>query len=478
MGVVGDGTVVAPFANEAMRLLREDWKGKYGAKMLAEELFPILQTGIPNPDQNFQNFITINAGEDDKFVALIDKFGNKLFEIDEFGIKPIEPPNYPPAKLKPRIVWGPKTIAVGDSIGPDELDAVAVDPETGAEVAGAYVYTPPDGTTFSTAGKETLYVNFTPTDGVKYRRAMGSTVLTILAAGIWVPLVNWNTPDDIIVGAALSGTQLNATAADPNTGDPVPGVFTYTPISGTVLSAGNAQVLSVHFVPTDTVTYAIPEDVTVLINVRTPTFNGSQSASPNGTSISGSALVNDYIVVTVGGKGSIGTVSDTAGNTYALIASSTSGGYAISMFWARHIGPSGSFTISTNGSDVTIIASMFRYLTATTIQSSTGGVTVTDPMQATVSLSLGTIPVSAVNTVTVGAWLGSQTLNKSIDVQVASGWTSGGSATVTASGKEISLVGFFKMAQSSNQTPTTSAACNASGGNAVSVGVGASFTAL
>ena len=39
-----------------------------------------------------------------------------------------------------------------------------VDPETGAEVDGSYVYDPPDDTTFtSPPATATLYVNFTPT---------------------------------------------------------------------------------------------------------------------------------------------------------------------------------------------------------------------------------------------------------------------------------------------------------------------------
>lgn len=184
MGTLANGEVVAPFANAAMRLLREDWKGKYGSKMLAEELFPILQTGIPNPDQNFQNFITINAGDTGSFAQLIDKFGNKLFEITAAdGLKPVEPPGYPPPKLKPRIEWAPKTITAGSAIGAGELDAVATDPETGATIAGSYVYTPPSGTVFASAGTATLYVDFTPTDGVKYRRSKGSTVLTITGGG-------------------------------------------------------------------------------------------------------------------------------------------------------------------------------------------------------------------------------------------------------------------------------------------------------
>lgn len=303
MGTLANGTVVAPFANAAMRLLREDWKGKYGSKMLSEELYPILQTGIPQPDQTFQNFITVNAGQDGKLLSLIDKFGNEIYKVDEFnGLQKVESPGYPPPKLKPRIVWAAHTIAAGGSISGTELDAVAVDPETGVEIPGAYVYTPPDGTTFASAGTATLYVNFTPTDGVKYRRAMGSTVLTITRL---VPDINWSNPANITPGTALSGTQLNATATDPNTSAPVPGTFTYTPPSGTVLATGNGHSLSVHFLPDDIATYATPSDKVVYINVvqGTTVINWSNPSSiSQGTPLSGTQL---NATATVAGVGAI-----------------------------------------------------------------------------------------------------------------------------------------------------------------------------
>src|SRR5262249_41276618 len=64
---------------------------------------------------------------------------------------------------------------------------------------------------------------------------------------------------DITYGTALGATQLNATA---NT----PGTFVYTPVSGTVLSAGAAQTLSVTFTPTDTANFTTATK-TVSINV-------------------------------------------------------------------------------------------------------------------------------------------------------------------------------------------------------------------
>ena len=78
------------------------------------------------------------------------------------------------------------------------------------------------------------------------------------------PTITWANPDPIVYGTALDATQLNATASDPITLANVPGTMTYTPAAGTILNAGDGQVLHVDFVPTDQVTYAnTSKDVTI-----------------------------------------------------------------------------------------------------------------------------------------------------------------------------------------------------------------------
>ncbi len=372
MGQVGDGTVIAPFANEAMRLLREDWKGKYGSKMLAEELFPILQTNFPQPDQTFQNNVTIYAGQNDAFMQFIDKFGNVLYNIDgPSGLKPVETPGYPPPKLRPRIVWGPHTITAGGSISGTELDAVAVDPETGVEVPGVYVYTPPDGTTFSSAGTATLYVNFTPTDGVKYRRSMGSTVLTITGSAVKLdPDVSWPTPDDIWLGTALSGTQLNAAATDPVTHASIPGVYVYAPPSGTVLVNEPllAQDLQVTFFPTDTATYntAGPFDNAVFVNGIYGLTPSSSGGDRTYTTEAGDVIVIG-VQISDSSSGATVTVTDTQGNTYTQIGSyervdNGAGSFLSASLWYAVVGGSGTATVGaasitpSGGSSPTVIA--------------------------------------------------------------------------------------------------------------------------
>src|SRR5207237_1402155 len=60
--------------------------------------------------------------------------------------------------------------------------------------------------------------------------------------------ITWPTPADVTYGAALSATQLNATAS-------AAGTLAYTPALGTLLDAGT-HALSVTFTPTDSANYS------------------------------------------------------------------------------------------------------------------------------------------------------------------------------------------------------------------------------
>ncbi len=71
-----------------------------------------------------------------------------------------------------------------------------------------------------------------------------------LEIGQATPTVIWNAPSPIVLGSALSGAQLNATATGAG-GVALAGQFAYTPAAGTVLAAGAGQVLQVQFAPTD-----------------------------------------------------------------------------------------------------------------------------------------------------------------------------------------------------------------------------------
>lgn len=82
-------------------------------------------------------------------------------------------------------------------------------------------------------------------------------------AGKKVPQITWTKPTAITYGTLL-GPQLNAAVTD--SGQPVPGVFTYSPAPGAILHAGNNQVLRVVFTPDNSASYAAV-NAAVLIDV-------------------------------------------------------------------------------------------------------------------------------------------------------------------------------------------------------------------
>ena len=135
---------------------------------------------------------------------------------------------------------------------------------SGVALSATAPYTASDSTSFSPAGTYYVQAVFVDTDG-DYQGS--SSVQTVEAVSQKTPTINWTpTVATIGYGTALGPNQLNATATDPETGDTVPGAFTYTPGTGSVQNAGSAQ-LQVSFAPTDTTTYA-NNSATTTINVQ------------------------------------------------------------------------------------------------------------------------------------------------------------------------------------------------------------------
>ncbi len=85
-----------------------------------------------------------------------------------------------------------------------------------------------------------------------------------LVIGQATPIITWATPANITVGTRLSAAQLNAGATF--NGQSIPGVYDYTPGSGTLLSTGNGQTLALTFKPDDSTDFATATS-SVLINV-------------------------------------------------------------------------------------------------------------------------------------------------------------------------------------------------------------------
>ena len=110
-------------------------------------------------------------------------------------------------------------------------------------------------------------MTFTPTVTTDYSPI--TTIAPVLVSQE-TPVITWNSPAPISPNTPLSSTQLDASAADPNTGAAVAGTFVYTPAAGTLLPLGD-QTLSVTFTPTDTTGYtAVTTSVTLVVERLTP----------------------------------------------------------------------------------------------------------------------------------------------------------------------------------------------------------------
>jgi hypothetical protein len=153
----------------------------------------------------------------------------------------------------PVITWNPSptNITYGTTLVAGQLNATAATTYF-PTVAGSFNYTPAVGALLG-AGTQALNVTFTPTDTLDFKTATGTANISVAK---FAPTVNWTPPAAIIAGTPLSATQLNATAAGIPGVPALPGIFTYTPPSGTVLTAGANQALSVLFTPTDITDYA------------------------------------------------------------------------------------------------------------------------------------------------------------------------------------------------------------------------------
>jgi len=173
----------------------------------------------------------------------------------------------------PTITWAtPAAITYGTALSGTQLNATA-------SVAGTFSYSPAGGVL--TAGSHLLSVTFTPTDGADYTTASSTVTLQVNQA---TPTITWATPASFAYGTHLSGTQLNATAS-------VAGTFSYSPTSGTVLTAGS-HLLSVTFTPTDGADYTTASAVvTQVVTQVTPTITWANPGSISyGTHLSGTQL--------------------------------------------------------------------------------------------------------------------------------------------------------------------------------------------
>jgi uncharacterized repeat protein (TIGR03803 family) len=219
----------------------------------------------------------------------------------------------------PALSWNtPAAITYGTALSSTQLDAGAADAMTGAPVAGTFVYTPAPGTILH-VGVQTLTVTFTPTDTTDYSPITTRVGLMVYPA---TPVLIWNTPAPIPYGTPVSGTQLDATAANPNNGSAVSGTYVYTPPAGTIFPRGS-NYLYVTFTPADTTEYYTAK-ASVTLSV-TPSYSLSTLASfgtPNGARPYAPLIMdksgNLYGTTYAGGASNDGTVFEVAHGSGAI----------------------------------------------------------------------------------------------------------------------------------------------------------------
>jgi len=257
----------------------------------------------------------------------------------------------------PVVAWPPPAgIVYGTRLSAAQLNATASAPFT-PSVPGTFTYTPALGT-LVTAGTQTLSVTFTPADPIDFTSASGTVNLVVAKA---TPVLTWPAPAPISAGTALSATQLNATAADA-AGNLLPGLFAYTPASGTVLPVGPAT-LNVGFTPTDVVDYTTAStSVPITVNAATSTVAVTSSANPSqygqtivftititspstGIPITGSVNIFD-------GQTLLGPATVAAGSATFSTSSLTAGTHSITAVYAGN----GTFSPGTSPALVQVVS--------------------------------------------------------------------------------------------------------------------------
>ncbi len=224
-------------------------------------------------------------------------------------------------KATPTISWPtPADITYGTTLSGAQLDATSSWTIAGVSggVAGTFTYTPAAGTLLHIGNSQTLSVSFAPTDSTDYATASGTTTINVFAPNQTTPTITWSKPASVIYGTPLSTTQLDATAS-------VAGTFTYSPAVGTVLNAGNGQLLSVTFTPSDTTDYTSATDSTTIDVLKAaPALSWTSPASiVYGTALSATQLdASASVAGTFAYSPAVGTILN-AGNGQTLSVSFT-----------------------------------------------------------------------------------------------------------------------------------------------------------
>jgi Ca2+-binding RTX toxin-like protein len=120
-------------------------------------------------------------------------------------------------------------------------------------VPGFFTYTSVAGTVLGVGNGQLESVTFMPADSMDYTTVAATVLVNVAQAS---PLLSVN-PVNLTYGTALANGQLSGITTWTVGGNllTVPGSFAYTSAAGTVLGAGNGQLESVTFAPTDSTEY-------------------------------------------------------------------------------------------------------------------------------------------------------------------------------------------------------------------------------
>lgn len=163
-------------------------------------------------------------------------------------------------KTTTTVTWdNPEDIAYGTPLSATQLNATA-------NVEGTFIYTPSFETILNVGNSQSLEVLFIPSDTSGYESISKTVTINVTKA---TPEINWKSPDDILLGTALTSKQLNATSN-------AAGTFIYDPAAGTKLGLGTHD-LTVSFTPTDLSCF-YPSSKTVQIKVTEPSLSVDPSA--------------------------------------------------------------------------------------------------------------------------------------------------------------------------------------------------------
>ena len=156
----------------------------------------------------------------------------------------------------PDVSVNPVNLTYGTPLSNSQLTGTATWTVGGdvVNVPGSFAYTSAAGTVLSTGAGQSESVTFAPADSTDYESVTTSVIINVAHA---MPIVSVN-PVNLNYGTPLANSQLSGTATWTVGGDVVnvPGSFSYTSATGTVLEVGDGQTESVTFTPTDTTDYS------------------------------------------------------------------------------------------------------------------------------------------------------------------------------------------------------------------------------